>query len=502
MSDTPYTSPTHGNISTPGKQGFYGLPMGVLAIAGFFLLLTLICVITTQYPLAAICAALAVTAAVVTLRKDKNGYSVYQKAIIMLMFRARERRGDTLNIAGPAGRTPDGKTRLPGLLASSELTEHLDTYGNRFGLIRLHGVKHYTVVIETFPDGDTLVDADRVDTMVAHWGAWLAELGTEGSVIGASVTVETAAETGQRLERMVHSNLADTASTFAEQVATALPDEIRADTPRVSAYIAVTFSGRGFDKDGSDQGLDAMAAEIGARLPVMLGNLHETGAGTAVRACTAQDIIDYARTAYDPVVGPAIEQARADGGTGLTWTDAGPKFHKEYIDRYCHDRAVSKTWEMYVPPTGVFRSSSLGGLLQPVGGVLRKRVTLLYRPVVDSDAMDVLESEFNNAELVASQKHRASPQQVQRMRAAAQSQDEVQRGAGLLRFGLLVTATTESSAEFARLDKVIPGLTSRAGRLRLRESLGNQAVAFQSALPLGVVPIEHAALGKFMQEWI
>jgi hypothetical protein len=500
MSDESYQAPTYGNITPPGKQGFWGLSLGVLGIAGFLLFMVMIATIVTQYIAAGVLALLAIAVVIASVFKDKSDRTIYQRGVIRMFFRSRERRGDTILVQGPAGRAPDGRTRLPGLLAPSELSEHVDSYGHRFGLIRLRGVKHYTVVLEVVPDGDALVDAERVDSMVAHWGAWLAALGESGDIVGASVSVETSEETGQRLERMVNGKLDETASDYARDVAKSLPEEIRANTPMVSTRIAITFSGRGFDKEGSDQGLQAMAAEIGARLPILMVDLGSTGAGSGVRACTAQDIVDHARAAYDPIVAPAIEQARADGGTGLTWADAGPVFQREHIDRYYHDRAVSKTWEMHVPPTGTFRSSSLGAVLRPVSGVLRKRVTLLYRPVWDKDAVDAVGKEGSNAEMVNSAKSTAA--QRRRLRAARQSEEELQDGAGLLLFGLLVTATTTNTAEFARLDKVIPGLTSRAGRLRMREALGNQAVAFQAGLPLGVVPMAHAPLGQFIQEWI
>lgn len=71
------------------------------------------------------------------------------------------------------------------------------------------------------------------------------------------------------------------------------------------------------------------------------GGLRATGAGTTVRFCTAQEIVDATRVAYDPTVALQVERARGDGGTGLTWDDAGPALHEAEFDHYRHDRAWS-----------------------------------------------------------------------------------------------------------------------------------------------------------------
>ncbi|MBC7640403.1 MAG: hypothetical protein H7231_11550 [Rhodoferax sp.] len=54
-----------------------------------------------------------------------------------------------------------------------------------------------------------------VDRLVAHWGAWLANLGLEEAVIGASVTVETAPDSGLRLRRLAVPNVVGAAPEFA-----------------------------------------------------------------------------------------------------------------------------------------------------------------------------------------------------------------------------------------------------------------------------------------------
>ena len=49
------------------------------------------------------------------------------------------------------------------------------------------------------PSGIALVDQERIDQQVAHWGAWLADLGSEIGIVQASVCVETVPDTGGAL---------------------------------------------------------------------------------------------------------------------------------------------------------------------------------------------------------------------------------------------------------------------------------------------------------------
>lgn len=495
------TPVTYGNIMPPGRTGLMGLPLGV-TLAGVPAIVIVILMLTQLWFLQALATtAVGVTAAGLMVWGKKSERTVYERMTLRRTHAADRRAGRTLYVAGPAGKVPDGSFTLPGLMASSDLSQHTDAYGNVFGLIRLPAAKHYTVVIEAFPDGDALVDPGQVDRMVAQWGAWLAQLGVDEGVVGASVTVETATDSGVRLARMVKGNIDPSGSPFAHTVAAEVITDLSTGSPVVITRLALTFSGKGHDDSGTDRGPEAMAEDIANRLPELLATLKMTGAGGSVRACTAQDIVDFTRVAYDPTVATAVEAARTDGGTGLTWSEAGPSFTDTEFDRYHHDRAVSRTWQMWRPPQGIFYSNALRALLEPTTRVLRKRVTLLYRPVPASHAADAIEAEQKNATFTGSEKKRRTARQRQREKYAEKAAQEEALGAGLLRFGLLVTVSCASADDLPRLEKVIPGLGNRA-RLRLREADGNHAVAFQAALPLGVVLPEHSVLPAQFREFM
>lgn len=493
----------YGNIIKPGRAGILGLSMGLSLLGVPFVLVVVLMLVRQWYWQSLVVVLIGVVAiALASHRSARDGMNFYERRFLRVAHKQKVRSGNAVYLAGPAGRVPDGKIRLPGLMAPSELSEHPGAYDAPFGLIRLRGPKHYTVVLECFPDGDALVDQSRVNSMVAHWGAWLASLGRDDGIIGASVTVETAPDSGLRLARMTQNNLSDGASDFSRAVVTAIPEQIRAGSPSTTTRIAITFSGKSLDKDGSDRGLEAMADEIGTRLPALMSTLYDTGAGTSIRACTAQDIIDFTRTAYDPTVAAQIEQARAEGGTGLTWADAGPVYASDaHLDRYVHDRAVSKSWTMFEGPRGQFYSNALKALTQPVQGVLRKRVTILYRPIPAGDATSVVESAVNDATFAGSQRQRSTARQAQKLAFAKKAAEEEARGAGLVRFGMIVTVSCADPSEFPRLEKTIPSLSNQA-RLRVREALGNQAVYFQAGLPLGVILPEHSVIPDAARELI
>src|SRR5699024_2615043 len=171
------------------------------------------------------------------------------------------------------------------------------------------------------------------------------------------------------------------------------------------------------------------------------------------------------------------------------------------FDHYRHDRAFSKSWTMFEGPRGVFHSNALRRVLEPSRDVLRKRVTILYRPIPAARATEMVERDINDATFAASQRQRISARDAQRRAAAMKSAQEEAQGAGLLRFGLVVTVSATDPERFKQLDKQIPASFNQA-RLRVRPALGNQAVTFQSALPLGLVLPDHMLLPDEIRDWM
>src|SRR5690606_40498716 len=94
------------------------------------------------------------------------------------------------------------------------------------------------------------------------------------------------------------------------------------------------------------------------------------------------EITDATRVAFEPAVSALVEQAQNEGGTGLEWTDAGPaQLDDRHPGLLLHDRAVSMSWQMLMPPRNVVRHDVLARLLAPHTDVALKRVTMLFRPM-------------------------------------------------------------------------------------------------------------------------
>jgi hypothetical protein len=490
-----------GNLTVPRRSGLGGLSMGVSASLIPVVLVGILLLATGRWLWAAVLVLAAAAGVLLLVSTKRQGRSIYGRTMLRLSQRAKEKSGRDVYLAGPTGKgTPDGATRLPGLMATSELAEATDSYGNPFGLIRVSGagVHHYSVVIETHPDGDSLVDRDQVEQRVAMWGAWLTQRGLDEGIRGASVTIESAPDSGLRLAGLLQANRTGDGPDYARAVTERIGETYQGGAPQLVARVSVTFDGRRLDGRTGDRGMAEMAEEIGTRLPGIVGGLAGTGAGS-VRACTAGQIIDFTRVAYDPTVAPVVEEMQAAGGTGLSWEDAGPSFARDGFEHYRHDRAVSKSWTMYQGPAGNFTSSSLKRVLEPSPGLLRKRVTLLYRPIPADRTTAIVQQEQNDAAFAGSQTRR-NARAALRQAAAAKTAAEEAQGAGLTRFGLVITITGTSEDELRPWDKRIPGLLGPA-RLRVRPALANQAVTFQAGLPLGLVLPDHMLIPDTVREF-
>lgn len=489
----------YGNLRHPQRTGILGLSLGVSLAGVPFILVSIVLMATGRGVAAGVVIGVGIFGAVLLLVTRRQGRSIYGRTMLKIGQRRKEKARKHLYVSGPTGFTPDGPTRLPGLMADTDLTEHADSVGQPFGLLRTtgRGAYNYSVVIEARPDGDSLVDAESVNRQVSHWGAWLQNLGQDDGIRGASVTVESAPDTGLRLRRLLSHERADGGPEFARIVADGIADEYDHGAPEMTVRLAVTFDGKAFEAN-KDRGRDEMATDIGDRLPGILSGLYSTGAGI-VRACTAQEIIDFTRVAYDPHAGPAVEEKQMEGGTNLRWSDAGPSYAADLFDQYKHDRAYSTSWTLYEEPRGTFTHDSLRRLLEPMPSVMRKRVTLLYRPVSIDRTTDLVQREIKEATFGGSQS-RVNVRAAQRQAAAMKSAQEETMGAGVARFGTIVTVSVEDPEQFRRLDKEVPALFSRT-RLRVRKALANQAVTFQAGLPLGMVLPDHMLLNDEIQDF-
>jgi hypothetical protein len=489
---------SYGNWTKPKTAGLLGLSAIGTAIlfvgAGLSVVVTMASNILNGMVTALVFALFLATVAV----KDKHGQSMLMRAITRVGWMFTRTKGSNVYRSGPLGRAEWGTAQLPGLAAGSRLTEWHDSYNRPFALVQVPATSDYTVVIGTEPDGAALVDREQVDVWVAEWGMWLASLGDEPGIEAVSVTIETAPDTGTRLRREVTSRIDPAAPTFAQSILNELVEQYPAGSATIKAYVAITFNAAA-RVNGKKRTPDEMGRELASRLPGLTQTLSATGAG-ATRPLSAQELCEVIRVAYDPAAARLIDDANAAGEPPeLYWSEVGPTAHQANWDTYRHDSALSVTWMMSGAPRGNVPSSVLARLLAPHRDVARKRVTLLYRPIDAAKAAAIVEADVRASSFNLQSSSKPTARTMTATRAAVATAQEEASGAGLVNFGMLVTATVTDAAHEADAKAAIDNLSATA-RLRLRVVHGSQDSAFAAALPLGLVLPKHLRIPSEVRE--
>lgn len=480
---------TYGNWRRPTSPGLMGLGSFGTAVLLLGLVFVVITVMVAGLLKAVIAGGVLGVVLLTLLTKDRHGRNAVSRAGARGAWWAARSRGSHLYRSGPLGRALWGTYQLPGLAAPTRLSEHTDSYGRRFALLYTPATGNVAIVIGAEPDGASLVDQEQIDVWVADWGQWLAGLGDEPGVEAASVTIETAPDTGTRLRREVAMNIDSDAPAFAQAMLAEVVDRYPHGSSTVKAYIAITFA-TSTRQGGKKRTVDEIGRELASRLPGLTQTLQATGAGVA-HPLTAQELCEAIRVAYDPVAAVLIDEAHAAGETPeLSWPDVGPTAAEASWGGYRHDSAYSVTWSMTTAPRGVVQSGVLARLLAPHRDIARKRVTMLYRPIDAAKAAALVEADLRAAEFIHTSTSKPAARDVLAVRAAAATANEEASGAGLVNFGLLVTATVLDRAGEADARAAIDNLSATA-RLRLRPVYGSQDSAFAAALPLGLILPKH-----------
>ncbi|MFI6680691.1 SCO6880 family protein [Kribbella sp. NPDC050470] len=488
---------TYGNWRQPVSAGIAGLGTLGTALMMGGLLMTVFAMMSGGPEAAIVTMVIVGICLLMLMTKDKHGLSTLQRLSTRIGWQRATMAKHNIYRSGPLGRTAWGKFQLPGLVAASQLSEYQDSYGRPFALLYYPSTRHFTVVINAEPDGASLVDEEQVDVWVAHWGQWLASLGHEPGIVAASVTVESAPDTGIRLRREVSNNMLDGTPAIARAMLTEVVQSYPEGSALISARVALTF--KGTDRSGKRRKEDDMGRELASRLPALTQSLNATGAGAA-RPVTAQELCETVRIAYDPAAAVLIDEARGQGmAPELQWTDVGPAGAQAFWDKYRHDSAWSVTWQMTQAPRGEVFSSVLSQLVAPHSDIDRKRVTLLYRPLDAATAARMVEADKRNASFRATTSNRPTARTMAEARAADRTAQEEARGAGLVNFGMVVTGTVMTAEQIPDMIAAIDNLGATA-RILLRPAYGSQDSAFVAALPLGVVLHSHLSIPAGIRE--
>lgn len=490
---------TYGGFTPPGRKGLFGFSLW----AFFGLLLALLPVVilwvavSVKAGLAAMIALVLI--AIPLLIPKKDGRGLYERWLGRVGDRLGEVLGNHDLVNGPAGNALDGSFRIPGLGTDSTLTTQRDVNGAEYALISYPRVNHHVVVFECYPPGNSLVGQETVNRFVDYWAAFQTFLGTERRIVAASVTVETATDSGLRLRRAVLSRVSDIAPQFSRAVIGRILERFNAAAPAINTKVAVTVTGRARSADDETATEEEVVAELATLVPTLRDGLRQTGAGAAVRSCTEQDLVDYVRAAYDPACSAEIEQLRSMGqSTGLRWEEAGPAAARARRDYYEHDGVVSTSWTMAAGPREIIYDTALSNLLAPDSRLIRKRVTMLYRPELAERAGAIVDQMESNSIFAGSMNQRRARTRQARAVAEKMASEEAS-GAGLVRQGLVVSCTVASPDQL-RLARQVVRSSAASTRMKVRAARGSQDVAFQAALPIGLSLPHHSTMPVEMRD--
>ncbi len=488
MSTSSSAGRTYGNWRRPRSQGLYGQSSAV-TYGGIGALIVALLLVVFVSPLVGLVFGAVALLGVAPLMVRVSGRTAYQAVGLRWQWSRHKARRHHVYRSGPLSAVPNGSHRLPGLLAATHLYEGEDPFGRTFGMIHAPKEGNYTVVLRAEPQGSALVGQAQVDTWVSGWARWLGELGQTGDIVGTAVVIDTSPDSGERLRAEVNHLLVDDAPPLAREILLQTAAEYPTGSAVMSARVAITFKATTTEHRHDPA---EMAVEIGTRLPELYMSLRE--AGLDATPMDGWAVAETVRVAYDPAAGHLIDEARGSGdGAQVVWADAGPAAHQEKWGSYRHDSGVSVTFAMEEAPRGTVREQVLRRLLEPHRDLARKRITLIYRPHSAGDAATIVDRDFKDAIVGVSGKGMVSGAANIALEATTRARDEEARGAGVVRFSILMTATVGAEQDLRRTESVLRNLASTA-RLRVRPCYGYQAAAFAAGLGIGVLLPEHATI--------
>ncbi|MDX5962243.1 SCO6880 family protein [Rhodococcus opacus] len=429
--------------------------------------------------------------AVVPMVLKRHGLTGYERSLLAMQFFGALRRKENIYRGGLFSEMPGGKSQLPGVLAPTKMYEGEDSAGYRFGMIHMPKTNQYTIVMRAWPQGDEAVDRGLVNQWVGEWGIVLASAGLTSDIEGIVPVLDTVPETGNALLTQARAITRVDAPALAKAVVFEGATEFHRDEVQLAARVAITFAAT-TDERKKDPG--AQAVEIGRRLPGIRAAIEASG--VAVRPMTAAEITGVVRRSFDPASQLTIERAEATGDDhGITWDNAGPISHENKWEEYWHDGGRSVTWLMSAGPKSAVDESTLRRLIAPHPDLPRKRVAIVYRPHRAADAVKIIDDDYRNAIVAAQNRNRGISSAAAQIdvELAERSRDELARGHGATRIGLLITVTEPIEADMPRIDALVNDLAVQC-QLNIRRCYRFQDAAFAASLGIGVLLPDHASM--------
>ena len=412
---------------------------------------------------------------------------------ITLMTRARRRfthlqrvdSGETLFLGSTFTAQNKGLT-LPGVLSTLKVRDEVDGLGNPVQLIHHTRANQLSVTIESAPAGISMNTQAKTTDLVSNYAAWLSSLSGENGLRGAQVVIDSVFESSAPLAESILSNLKPDAPAVAQQIAREsagmLPE-------RVATVRAYTVLGYKISELADD--VDGAAAEVLSMIPRHLKALNAAGAGVS-QVMSDADYADMMYAAYNPHRNAEIAQEIKDKIPAYrSFEGAGPAYFNAAHPRVVfHDGVASMTIMMTEPSKSKITDHSFEKLFSPNRNCLRKRVSLIYRPIPASAQHARVNNASRATTTEVSSKKRRTAFDNKKKAAAEAAMNQAAEGAVIQEWALMVTVTFEPTRAAQRTAE--NELKALMGGLKWCFADFSADAAFHQTLPLGLFPWVYA----------
>lgn len=480
-------APLYGNPLRSGSirlGGWFPVRAGVILVVTA--LVVLICFQTKEFLLGLLIAVGVVTyVAIFEVPFGAEDITLMTRARRRLTHMQRVDSGETLFL-GSTFTAQNKGLALPGVLSTLKVRDEVDGLGNPVQLLHHTRADQLSVTIESAPAGISMNTQTKTTDLVTNYAAWLSSLSGENGLRGAQVVIDSVFESAAPLAESILSNLKPDAPEVAQQIAREsagmLPERVA--TVRAYTVLGYKISELADDTAGA-------AAEVLSMIPRHLKALSAAGAGVSQVMADA-DYADMMYVAYNPHRNAEVAQEIKDDIRAFrSFEGAGPAYFNSSHPRVVfHDGVASMTIMMTEPSKSKITDHSFEKLFSPNRNFLRKRVSLLYRPVPASAQHARVNNASRATTTEVSSKKRRTAFDKKKKAAAEAAMNQAAEGAVIQEWALMVTVTFEPNRAAQRTAE--NELKALMGGLKWCFADFSADAAFHQTLPLGLFPWSYA----------